>query len=258
LAVAGPVHLLGAAALTLVAEVGRIGVLAGRSAYWLTRRPFRLRLVVKQFEFVGVQSTFIIVLTGLFTGAVFALQTSYAFRSLGANAMVGPTVVLALTRELAPVLTGLMVTGRVGSAMTAELGSMRVTEQIDALETLAVSPVQYLVVPRLLAAIGMMPLLSSVFSFVGAIGAYVVSVHLLGISGVAFREDTIYYVDFDDYYIGLIKAAFFGLVIGLIACHKGFTVTGGAEGVGRATTQAVVYASVTILISDYFLTALLF
>ena len=251
-------HLIGALFLSLVTEAGQVGVLGIETAYWLVRRPFRGRLLVKQFEFVGVQSTFIIVLTGLFTGAVFALQSSYAFRQFDANSMVGPTGVLALTRELGPVLTGLMVTGRVGSAMAAELGSMRVTEQIDALETLAVSPVQYLVVPRVVSAVLMMPLLSSVFAFVGSCGTYLVATRLLGISGVSFYEDTIYYVDFDDYYNGLIKAAFFGLVIGLIACHKGLRVTGGAEGVGRATTLAVVYASVTILISDYFLTALLF
>ena len=244
--------------IELITEIGMIGLLAIKAVIWTFRPPFRFRHLVKQFEFVGVQSFYIIVLTGLFTGAVFALQSSYAFSIFGANSMIGPTVVLALTRELGPVLTGLMVTGRVGSAMAAELGTMRVTEQIDALETLAISPVQYLVVPRLIAAVVLMPMLTTIFDFVGAIGAYLVAVGLLGIPAIAFRDDVIYYVDFDDYYIGLIKAAYFGLVMGLIACHKGFQVRGGAEGVGQATTQSVVLSSVVILISDYFLTALLF
>ena len=251
-------HLIGSTFLTLLAEIGQICMLAIRTLFWMFRPPYRFRLVLKQFEFVGIQSTFIILLTGVFTGAVFALQSSYAFRILELNLLIGPTVVLSLTRELGPVLTGLMVTGRVGSSMAAELGTMRVTEQIDALETLAINPVQYLVLPRVIALVLMMPLLTAVFDFVGATGAYVVATNLMDVPGTAFIEDTIYWVDFDDFYNGLIKAAYFGLLIAVISCHKGLQVKRGAEGVGRATTESVVVSSVVLLISDYFLTALLF
>jgi len=250
--------LIGRMFIGVLEEIGQVGMIFFRTLYWTFRRPFRIGLLFRQLEFVGVQSTFIILLTAVFTGAVFSLQSSYAFSIFEANSMIGPTVVLALTRELGPVLTGLMVAGRVGSAMAAELGTMRVTEQIDALETLAVDPVHYLVVPRMIASMVMMPLLAAIFDFVGMIGSYIVTVKLLGIPAMSFREDTLYYVDFDDFYIGLIKAAFFGLAIAIISCYKGYYTSGGAEGVGRATTQSVVISSVTVLVSDYFLTALMF
>jgi phospholipid/cholesterol/gamma-HCH transport system permease protein len=249
---------LGVLVFAAFAAVGEVSMVGVRAFYWLPRRPFRFRHFVKQFDFVGVQSLGIIVLAGSFTGAVIALQSSYALRLFQANTMVGPMVLLALTREMGPVLAGLLVTGRVGSAMAAELGTMRVTEQIDALETLAVNPIQYLVVPRVVAAVLLVPGLSAVFSFVGGIGAYVVSTRLLDVPPAVFLNETLYYVDLDDFYIGLLKSAYFGLMIGLIACYKGLNVTGGAEGVGRATTESVVVSSIAILISDYFLTALLF
>jgi len=230
----------------------------GRASYWLFRRPFRFGLLLKQFEFVGVQSIFIILLTSLFTGAVFSLQSSYAFRLFEANSMVGPTVLLAVTRELGPVLTALLVTGRVGSAMAAELGSMRVTEQIDALETLAVNPIHYLIVPRILASVIMLPMLTAIFDYIATIGSWFVCVFMLEVNPTGFREDIIYFVDFDDFYNGLIKAAVFGLILATVGCYKGYYASRGAEGVGRATTQAVVISSVSVLVSDYFLTALLF
>ncbi len=249
---------LGIRVLLFVEELGRVMTIIGQTIFWLPRRPFRFRLLIKQFEFVGVQSIFIILLTGLFTGMVFSLQSSYAFKLFEANSMVGPTVVLAVTRELGPVLTALLVTGRVGSAMAAELGTMRVTEQIDALETLAVNPIHYLVAPRILASVIMLPMLTAIFDYVATLGSYVVCVLLLRVNPTGFREDLIYFVDFDDFYNGMMKVAFFGLILSAVGCYKGYYASKGAEGVGRATTQSVVISSVAILISDYFLTALLF
>jgi len=249
---------IGAAVLAFLSQLGGVMLLLFRALFWSVRPPFRFKLLIKQFEFIGVQSSMIIVLSAFFTGAVFSLQSSYAFSIFEANSMVGPTVVMALVRELGPVLTALMVTGRVGSSMAAELGTMRVTEQIDAMETLAVNPVQYLVVPRMLACVIMVPALAALFDFVGSFGSYILMTNLLSVPRTVFMEQVIYYVDFDDFYIGLIKAAIFGLIIALVGCYKGYNTTRGAEGVGRATTQSVVISSVTVLISDYFLTALFY
>ena len=249
---------IGRSFLQAAEELGQIAVLFVQTVTWLVRPPYRGFLFVNQIEYVGVESLFIIILTSLFSGMVFSLQSSYAMSLFEANEMIGPAVVLSLTRELAPVLTALMVTARVGSAMAAELGTMRVTEQIDALETLAVNPIQYLVVPRVIACVLMTPALATVFNIVGTLGSYFISVHMLDIPPSLFTDQVIYYVDFDDFYLGLVKAAFFGLALSLISCYKGFHATGGAEGVGRATNQSVVISSVTILVSDYFLTAYLY
>lgn len=224
---------------------------------WLVRPPYRLRNHLAMMEFVGVGSLFIVVLTGTFTGMVFAAQSMYAFGLFGADALVGPTVTLALTRELAPVLTGLMVTGRAGSAVATELGTMRVSEQIDALKTMAVNPVQYLVAPRVLAGIVMVPILTVVFTVVGVLGAYLVTVVWGGQASGTFIEQTRYYVDAYDILSGVIKGAVFGMLIFLIACYKGYNAAGGAKGVGQATTQAVVVASITIFVVDYLLTIML-
>ncbi len=249
---------IGRSVLDFVTEVGRITLTFLSTLFWMLRPPWRWRLLFKQMEFVGVKSIFIVVLTGTFTGMVFALQSRYAFELFNANYLIGPTVVLGLTRELGPVLASLMVTARAGSAMAAELGTMRVTEQIDALETMAVNPVQYLLVPRLFAGITMVPLLTALFSFCGTIGCYLVTIYLIGVNPNVFWNEILTLVDLSDLWNGLIKACFFGMILALIGCHKGFNSAGGAEGVGQATTQAVVLASVSILISDYFLTALLF
>lgn len=249
---------IGQAFLHGAEEVGKIAVLLAQTCYWLVRPPYRGFLYVNQIEYVGVESLFIIILTSLFSGMVFSLQSSYALSLFEANEMIGPGVVLSLTREVAPILTALMVTGKVGSAYAAELGSMRVTEQIDALETLAVNPIQYLIVPRVLACVLMVPALTVVFDVVGTLGSYFISAYLLDIPPSLFIDNVVYYVDFDDFYLGLVKSAFFGLGLALISCYQGFYVKGGAEGVGRATNRAVVISSVTILISDYFLTAYLY
>lgn len=249
---------VGRSGLNMLGEMGRMLLLLLQSFIWLFRPPFRFRLFIKQMEFVGVNSLFVVLLTGLFTGMVLALQTYYAFRMFSAESLVGATVALSMTRELGPVITALMVTGRAGSAIAAEIGTMRVTEQIDALTVMAISPVQYLVVPRIVAGIIMLPLLTVISDFVGVIGGYLVGVKLLGINSGLFLNKIYEYVDFDDLYNGLIKAACFGLIFTLVGCYKGFYTRGGAEGVGKSTTQAVVLGSVLILMFDYVLTALMF
>jgi len=253
-----PFERIGNSLLGFTEEVGRVMTIMGRMFVWLPRRPYRLRLLLYQFNFVGVESAFIVLLTGFFTGAVFSLQSSYAFSLFEANSMVGPTVMLALTRELGPVLTALMVIGRVGSSMAAEIGTMRVTEQIDALEVLAVNPVHYLIVPRVVASVIMMPMLTTVFEAIGALGSWGVTTKLLNVPSTEFIDEVIYYVDFDDFYIGILKAAVFGLIMAVIGCYQGYYTTRGAEGVGKATTQSVVLSSVTVMGANYFLTALMF
>ncbi len=249
---------VGLSVIHVVSEMGRMMILFVESLVWVFRPPYRLFLIVKQMEFVGVKSTLVVIITGLFTGGVLALQTYYGFKMFSAESLVGATVGLSMTRELGPVLTSLMVAGRAGSAMAAEIGTMRVTEQIDALSVLAVNPVEYLFVPRVIAGVIMLPILTAISDFLGILGGYFVGVVLLGISSGAFINKLIQYVDLGDLYNGLIKAACFGLILTFVGCYKGYTTSGGAEGVGRATTQAVVMASAMILIADYFLTALMF
>jgi phospholipid/cholesterol/gamma-HCH transport system permease protein len=253
-----PLAYTGRKTIRFLEEAGEIVLLFIQTVLWILRPPFRIHLIFKQMEFVGIQSLNVVLLTGIFTGGVFALQTYHGFSMFGAESLVGSTVALALTRELGPVLASLMVTGRAGSAMAAELGSMRVTEQIDALYVMAVSPIQYLIMPRVIAATLMMPVLTVICDFVGIIGGYIVGVKVLGVNEGIFIAKIIEYLDFEDISMGLVKAAFFGLLFSLIGCFKGFYTTGGAEGVGRSTTQAVVLASVSILAADYVLTAIMF
>lgn len=237
---------------------GEVMMFAGH-VFWLgLRPPFRLQLLISQMYFVGIGSLFIILLTGLFSGAVFALQSSAAFALVGAEGLVGSSVAISLTRELAPVFSGLLVTGRVGSAMATELGTMRVTEQIDALETIAVNPIQYLIVPRVMATFLMLPVLTLMFDLIGMLGSYFVGVMYLEIDEGIFLQKIWWYLDPDDIYSGLIKAAVFGFALALLGCYKGYNAAGGAKGVGVAATQAVVASSVTILIMDYFLTLIMF
>jgi len=256
--VAGVFDRLGRAVLENIEEMGKILLLFISVLAWMFRPPLKLRNIFKQMEFVGVKSIFVVVLTGTFTGMVMALQGYYGFRMFSAESLVGATVALGMTRELGPVLTSLMVTARAGSAMAAELGTMRVTEQIDALYVMAANPVKHLIVPRVIAGVLMVPMLTVVSDFVGILGGYFVGVHVLGINSGVFVKNITRIVDLEDIYNGLVKAACFGLILSLIGCYKGFNARGGAEGVGRATTEAVVLASITILISDYFLTAVMF
>lgn len=250
-----PIEVLGRIILSFINELGEFLFFAKDFFHWVFQKPYRYRLVLEQMEFVGVKSLPIIILTGAFTGMVFGLQTGYAFRLFNAGSFVGSTVGLALTREIAPVFTALMVVARCGSSMAASIGSMKVTEQIDALVTMAVNPIHYLVVPRVVAAVVMLPLLVGIFIGVGTLGAYIVATGLLNIDPNAFMQKLTYYVDFDDVLGGMIKACVFGFFLSLISCERGYRTTKGAQGVGLATTQAVVIASVSILIIDYFLTS---
>ena len=225
---------------------------------WAVRPPFALLEWFRQMVRVGTDSIPVVVLTTLFTGMVMALQTFNGFQRVHAENFVGSVVALAMVRELSPVLVGLMVTGRVGSSMAAEIGTMRVTEQIDALEALATEPVHYLFVPRVIAGITMLPLLTILGDALGIYGGYVVAVKLLGANPVLYDENTYKFLEIHDVWTGIVKAAVFGLILTLTGCMKGFLTSGGAEGVGRATTSAVVTASLIILLSDFFLTKIMF
>jgi len=239
-------------------ELGRFFLIFWRVLYWTPRRPWDWRELARQAMKVGVHSLPVILLTSMFTGAVLALQTFSVLVRFNAERYVGSLVALSMVRELACVLGGLVIAGRSGSAMGAELGSMRVTEQIDALEVMATDPIHYLVVPRVWATVVMLPLLIVVGDAIGIYGGYLVSVVFMGANPVSYMENTFQYMELWDLLSGLIKAAFFGLLIALIGCQNGFYTRGGAEGVGRATTRSVVVASIAILISDFFLTKLLF
>lgn len=255
--VLSPVVALGAMLLNFVHALGGMTQMAVDAFFLALMPPYRPHLLFKQMDFIGVGSFIIIAITGFFTGAVFTLQSNLAFRLFGAEGFTGATVALSLTRELSPVLAALMVCGRAGSAMAAELGTMRVTEQIDAMEVMAVNPVQYLVSPRLIASALMLPCLCMTYNVIGMLGSWLVGVGYLGIDPNVFWRRVWLYVDPADIWNGLIKAGCFGVIIAVVGCYRGFHAAGGAEGVGRATTQAVVIASVTILISDYFITSLL-
>jgi phospholipid/cholesterol/gamma-HCH transport system permease protein len=238
-------------------ETGAMAQFLVQALRALGRRPFRGRLILAQAEFVGVGSLFIVLLTGIFTGAVFTLQSVTALERVNMQSMVGSMVMLAVARELGPVLTALMVTGRVGSAMATELGTMRVTEQIDAMEVMAVDPVQYLVTPRIVAGAFMVPALTILFTLVAGLGAYLVGVSFLGIDEGAFMSRIEWWLDPYDFYQGLAKSFFFGLMITTIGCYKGYNAGGGARGVGTATTQAVVIGSIGIFVLNYLLTSFL-
>lgn len=249
---------VGRGVLSVFDTLGRFFVLFARTAAGALRPPYAFRATAVQVTRVGADSVPVVVLTALFTGGVLALQTFKGFSRFHAEGYIGSVVALSMLRELGPVLTGLMVAGRAGSAMAAELGSMRVTEQIDALVTLATDPVQYLFVPRVLAGILVVPMLVVLADVTGILGGYLVAVAYLGANPVVYVENTFQFLDMEDLTSGLIKAAAFGGLLSLIGCQSGFDTRGGAEGVGRSTTAAVVLGSLAILIADFFLTKVLF
>ncbi|HEB76405.1 MAG TPA: ABC transporter permease [Nitrospirae bacterium] len=253
-----PVEVLGRMIIGFTRELGSVLILLSVALKQLLIPPYEIKNTFKQMLEIGIRSLPVVFITAVFTGMVLSLQTYTGFKRFGAETLVGTVVALSMTRELGPVLTGLIVAGRAGAAMAAELGTMRVTEQIDALETLATNPVKYLVVPRFVSGILMLPALAVVTDIVGIMGGFAVSVGLFDASAVSYWNRTWDYLELDDIYSGLIKAAFFGASIALISCYKGFYAEGGAEGVGKATTGAVVLSSMTILVSDYFLSAWLF
>ena len=235
-------------------NVGNILTLTFKTILWLIRPPFRISQMLAAMDFVGVQSIFIVALTGTFSGMVVTLQTSYALRAFSAEGRVGGIVAVTLTRELAPVFASIMVTARAGSAMAAELGNMRVTEQIDAISTMGVSPIQYLLSPRLFASVCMVPLLCILYTSVGMCGSYLVAVIWLGGDTGIFLQSVKDFAVPKDFFMGLIKSAVFGFIVSAVSCRHGFFASGGAKGVGLATTRAVVESCVSILIANYVLT----
>ena len=248
---------LGRAAIEWIEDLGGTMLMFLESMVWFVRPPYRIRVLFETLEEVGVGSLFIVLLTGVFTGLVMAYQSIYAFGLFGAESLVGGAVAISLARELAPVLTALMVAGRTGSSMTTELGTMRVTEQIDAMAVMAVNPVQYLVTPRVVATIVMMPILTMLFNFVGIVAAYAISVFAIDVDPGIFVMKIQDFVDAQDLINSAIKGAVFGVVISVVGCYKGFYASGGAKGVGSATTSSVVTSSISILLLDYVLTVLM-
>lgn len=238
-------------------NTGRIMTLLGQTLYHLRQRP-KTRHILGQMVHLGVDSLPIVLLTILFTGMVITLQTSHEFIKYGAQSSVGGIVAVSMLRELAPVLTGVVVAGRVGAAIAAEIGSMKVTEQIDALRVMAVNPIQYLVVPRFLACIIMVPILVIFADIIGTVGGYLVATLYAGISSFTYLNSIKIFADAHDVIGGLVKAMFFGGIIAIIGCYKGLTAEEGAVGVGKATTASVVSAIIMIFISNYFLSMLLY
>ena len=249
------VEYLGSLIIGFTRGVGSVLMLFTESLKEMLLPPYEIKNTSKQVLEVGIKSVPVVVITAIFTGMVLALQTFTGFKRFGAEALVGTVVSLSMTREMGPVLTGLVVAGRAGAAMAAELGTMRVTEQIDALETLATSPVKYLIVPRFVSSVIVLPSLTVIADMLGILGGYAVAVWLYGMSSTLYWHRAWNYLEMNDIYGGLGKAAFFGGAIAIVCCHRGFYTEGGAEGVGKATTSAVVISFMTILISDYFLTA---
>jgi phospholipid/cholesterol/gamma-HCH transport system permease protein len=248
---------LGQKIFALITEMGRVVTFLMQTLRASVSPPFYLRNLLKQMEVIGVDSIPVVLTTALSTGMVLALQSYTGFKRFGAESLIGTVVSLSMTRELGPVLTGLMVAGRAGAAMAAELGTMKVTEQIDALETLATNPMKYLVVPRFLASTVMMFFLTILGMLIGILGGYFVGVKVLGTNPNTYIDQSINNTEVKDIWFGLVKALVFGGVVGLIGSYKGFNTEGGAEGVGKATTGAVVVSCMLILILDYFLSALL-
>ena len=243
---------LGRRATYVVDSLGRFGTFLGQALAAILTPPFKFRAFIDRLHYIGYRSLLIIVLTGGFTGMVLGLQMYLTLVRFGSEAYLGPAVALSLIRELGPVLAALMVTGRAGSALTAEIGIMRITEQIDALTVMALNPLRYLVAPSILAGLVTFPLMTAIFDVVGIFGGYLVGVELLGLSQGTYFGEMQTFVDMTDVMLGFWKSVSFGVIVTWVCTYKGFNVGHGAEGVARATTQAVVLSSVLILVWDYF------
>jgi len=248
-----PFESLGRWAIGILESLGRFGSFLAQGVAALVTPPFKLWPLLGRIHYIGYRSLLIILLTGAFTGMVLGLQIFLTLSRFGSEAFLGPAVALSLIRELGPVLAALMVTGRAGSALTAELGIMRITEQIDALTVMALSPMRYLVAPSLLAGVLTFPLMTALFDVVGIFGGYLVGVKLLGLSEGTYFGEMQTFVDLADVMTGFWKSVSFGIIVTWVCTYKGFHVSRGAEGVAQATTQAVVLSSVLILVWDYFL-----
>lgn len=251
------IDFLGRSFLNLSEMVGQFFMFLVRAGIILFTTKLKLHKLFVQANRIGVESLSIVILTGGFTGMVFALQSYIGFKRVGGEQFIGAVVALGMIRELGPVLTGLMVTGRAGSAIAAEIGTMRITEQIDALVTLRINIFQYLVIPRILAGVAILPCLALFSMIFGIVGGYVVCVHILGLSPEDYTTSIRNFVEVADIRSGLIKSAAFGLILSWVGTYKGFYTEGGARGVGIATTQSVVTSSIMILITNYFLTKFL-
>ncbi len=251
------VESLGTRVLRAVNAMGKMTIFLGEAAANAFVPPLRARHVVRQVHFIGARSLFVIVLTAAFTGMVLALQGYHTLRKFGSEGLLGSAVALSLIRELGPVLTALMVTGRAGSALAAEIGIMRIGEQIDSLESMGIDPVKYLVSPRILGALVSVPLLTALFDVIGIAGGYLVGVRLLGVNAGVYVSRMTESVELSDIVNGFVKSIVFSIVIAWVCTFKGFFTERGAEGVGRATTSAVVLSSVLILVGDYVLTSVL-
>lgn len=252
-----PFKLLGGITHRFIKELGRMGYFFAESLFWIVFPPYLMRRIIKQINFIGVRTTPVIILTGSFTGMVLALQTYYALVKFGAVSTLGPVVALSLIRELGPVISALMVTGCAGSALTAEIGIMRITEQIDALDAMALNPYKYLIIPNLIAGIISLPLLNAIFVVVGVFGGYAVGVGVMGISSGTYFQGIRDFIKAQDILEGIYKSLSFGVLITWISCYKGYYTSYGAEGVSKATIQSVVLSSVLILVWDYFMTSVM-
>jgi len=253
-----PLAAIGRIFLGFLSGAGHIALFAATAVSHCVRPPFYPSLVMRQMMDIGYFSLPVVGLTALFTGMVLALQSYTGFARFQAEGAVATVVVLSMTRELGPVIAGLMVAGRIGASMAAEIGTMRVTEQIDALVTLSTNPFKYLVVPRIVAAVAMLPLLVLVADIIGVLGGYLVAVYKLNFNMSAYLKQTVYYLQVMDVVSGLVKASVFGFLIAMLGCFHGYNSGGGAQGVGRATTNSVVSSSIMILVLDYMLTELFF
>ncbi|MFH1855807.1 MAG: ABC transporter permease [Candidatus Omnitrophota bacterium] len=249
---------LGRKIVSTVYFTGEISILTAESIYFSLRPPYKIGSIFRQANFVGVNSFSIVFLVALFTGMVLALQSAYALQKFSAEIYVAGLVSLSMTRELGPVLTALIIAGRVGAAISAELGTMKVTEQIDALRTLSANPIKYLVVPRFLALIIMLPVLTIYADAIGIAGGYLIAIWKLGIGSHMYLKSSFSALLFKDVFTGLFKSIFFAVIIAIVGCYEGMNAKGGAEGVGRATTSAVVISFILIIACDCFFTALFY
>lgn len=250
-------RMLGLWALSILRRMGHIFLFLFNSLYLIFTPPFKFNMLLRQIRFFGNKSMVVILLTGAFTGMVLALQLYYILKKFGSEALLGPGIALSLIRELGPVLSALMITGRAGSALTAEIGMMRITEQIDAFTAMALNPMRYLIAPNIVAAIIVFPLLTAIFAVIGLYGGYMVGVKILGINAGAYFSLMADYVNMGDIRVGLYKSLSFGIIVSWVCSYKGYYAGYGAEGVSKATTEAVVMSSILILVWNYILGSIL-
>lgn len=250
--------IIGALAIDFFAAIGRVSMFASTAVYNAITPPFYPRVILRNLISIGYYSLPVVGMTAVFTGAVLALQSYTGFSRFNAESSIASVVVISITRELGPVLAGLMVAGRVGAATAAEIGTMRVTEQIDALTTLSTNPFKYLIAPRLIAGLIALPFLVLIADIIGVYGGYLIGVYKLGFSQGAYLKNTYQFLENKDVITGLVKSAIFGFIINLMGCYHGYRSSGGANGVGIATTNAVVTASILILLSNYLATEFFF